>query len=299
MIRLYKYCGRALDQQIHQDVYRNLNRLTDILKHNRRGTDERLKVEEFNADFLLKHCQFLLLSIDSTESLGRSIARRAILTMDTHTGIEPDAQLQSRALEIHQSQRIRPKWHDEYMQLEDACWSAFAGDIRIRGSSNVDAILQETIASTQLLRDSLEAHLPRRPPSQSKMNKVMKRAVNNLANGGSETAPNQEQVDYLHYGILDLLYQISFRCRKRSRVECFTEYVQLIRLILERCHSNAGLHLKATDLWNRILDLGDTDGIGYGDQDDRETIHGWISDHLDATEAPDYSTMFLRLIEFS
>jgi hypothetical protein len=293
-IRLYKYYGKALEHQIHRHVSRNLSLLAITMDQNRRGTDERFKIEEYNVDFLLDHCQNLLLGTDTTDSLGRLIARRAISSMDTPTcAIEREAQLQARSLEIHQSQRIRPKWHDEYMQLEDACSSVFASDIRIRGSNNVDAILQETTALTQLLRDSLESYLPRPQKGQSKFNKVMKRAVNTLAHASSDAASNLHRLEYLHYGLVDLLYQLSFRCRKRARVEYFTECVQVIRLILERSHSNVGLLLKVTDLWNRILDLGDRDDLVYGEQDDRETIGVWISEHLDATEVRDYSAMFL------
>jgi hypothetical protein len=293
-IRLYKYYGRSLDHQIHQNVHRNLSRSANTM--DRGGPDEQFRIEESNVGFLIKHCQHLLLSIDPTDSLGRLISRRGISTMDTHNSvsIEHETQLQTRSLEIHQCQRTRPQWHNEYMQIEDACTSVFASDIRIRGSSNVEAILQETIALTRLLRDSLEVHLPRRQQPHSKLNKVMKRAVNVVANANlsSDATPNPQQVEYLHYGLMDLLYQLSFRCRKRSRVACFTECVQLIRLILERCPPSVGLHLKATDLWNRILDLGDIDHIVYGEQDDREAIDTWIGEHLDATEARDYSTMF-------
>ena len=75
-IRLYKYNGKSLDQDIHQDVLQGLRRLSDIFEENRRRRGEHLRIEEFNVMFLLKHCQFLLLSIDNSGSLGRTVAKR-------------------------------------------------------------------------------------------------------------------------------------------------------------------------------------------------------------------------------
>ena len=291
-IRIYKYNGRSLDRQLHQDVYQGLNRLDRMLADNRKGTDERFKVEESNVDFLVKHCEYLLLSVDNKESLGRSIARRAILAMDeAGGGAEPHPQLQLWSLEVVQRQRTRPLWHDEYLHLEDACWAVFSGDIRIRGSSNINALLEEATSATFLLSNSLEAYLPQRQQQQSKVNKVMKRAVRGFANEVQTTGQSEKQIKYLYYGILDLLYRLSFRSRKRSRVKCFTEYVRIIRIVLERCPPSAALRIKATDLWNRLLDLGDKDGIGYGEEEDRQVVHDWISEHLDETEAPAYSTL--------
>jgi hypothetical protein len=288
-IRLYKYNGRSLDHQVHQDLYQGLSRLARMLEDNRKSTDERLKVEESNVDFFLKHCEYLLLSIDNTESLGHSIARRAVLTMDTAGGAEHHPHLELWSLEVIQRQRTRPKWHNEYLHLEDACWAVFASDLRTRGSSNINALLEEAITATSLLRNSLEAHLPQKQQPQSKVNKVLKRAVSGFANGVPDASQGEEHIEYMHYGILDLLYRLSFRCRKRSRIKCFAEYVRIIKIILERCPATAGLRTKATDLWNRLLDLGEKDGIGYGEEEDRQAVHGWTSQHPDETEALEYS----------
>jgi hypothetical protein len=290
-IRVYKYCGRCLDRQIHQDVHQGLETLANTLTVNRRGTDERLRVEESNSAFLLKHCQYLLLSIDNSGALGRTVARRAVMKLEDSVEMDQAYLGGSRfGLEILHRQRLRPRWHDEYQHLEDTCWSIFAGDIHgLRGRGrDVDTILEETNAAMQLLQDSMKA-LPT-PLAQSQRTARKLRHVVQVAKKATDEEYYDEN-DNLRYGILDLLHQLSFRTRKRSRVRCFAEYVHLLRMILEQSPSTV-LRTKATDLWNRILDLGEKDGIGYGHEDDRQAIHCWISRHHEESERLEYSAAY-------
>jgi hypothetical protein len=285
-LRLYKYHGKSLDQQIYQDIYRGMNKLSEIFENNRQWRDDKLKIEELNVAFLLKHCFCLLQSIDSTDCLDRAVARRAILAFD---GTVPSFQapsyqaLRSRTLEAFKRQMLRLKWHEEYLLLEDACWSIFGGDVRGHSSKDTDIqILQaEALAATGILRESIETHVsPQRQES---------RRIKFMRNSKSAQDVYDEFTD-LHYGILDLLYQLSFRMRKRSRAKCFLENVKLIRYILEQC--SPVLRPKATDLWNRILELGDQDRLAYGEEDDRHAIHRWINEHLDDSEAHDHSALY-------
>jgi hypothetical protein len=55
------------------------------------------------------------------------------------------------------------------------------------------------------------------------------------------------------------------------------------------------MRTKATDLWNRILDLGEIDHIGYGAEEDRQAIHSWISRHPNDTEPQEYSAVYSML----
>jgi hypothetical protein len=293
-IRVYKYSGRCLDLQIHQDVYRGLENLANTLENNRRGTDERLKIEEWNAAFLLKHCLYLLLSVDNSGAVGRTVARRAVMAFD-HSVEEAEeySDLKSVGIQILRRQRSRPKWHDEYMHLEDTCWSIFVSDIH-GCCTDIDVLLDETNAVTHLLRDSMRAHPIQSSQTQNKAQKLrhVVQTARNLGNVAQNDVYDED--DYLRYGILDLFYQLSFRTRKRSRVKCFTEHVKLLRMVLEGC-SSTSMRTKATDLWNRILDLGEIDHIGYGTEEDRQAIHNWISRHPDDTEPKEYSAVYLML----
>jgi hypothetical protein len=292
-IRLYKYNSRSLDQDIHHDVLQGLKRLSDIIEENRSRRDEQLRIEEFDVIFLLKHCQFLLLSIDNSGSLGRTVARRAILAVDdVHNGDKhPYQDLKWVAAGILNRHRLRPRWHDEYIHLEDACRSLFVRDLRLGGSrdrdTDIEALLEEATAAAHILREAMEAHLTQ-PRQQSRVNMIIK-VVGSKATK-QETRAHDEQIDFFIYGILHLLYQLSFHCRKRSRFRCFVEYVRMIRMVLERSHSSAViLRWKASDLWNRMIDLGDKDGLRYGEDEDRQAIHCWMHQHLHDSEAIEYS----------
>ena len=136
---------------------------------------------------------------------------------------------------------------------------------------------------TDILRESIETHSNPQRHEPRKHYKLMK--------GSKSVKDTPDEFADLQYGILDLLYQLSFRMRKRSRAKCFLEHVKLIRFILDRC--SRVVQLKATDLWNRILELGGQDNIAYGEEDDRDVIHRWTHEHLDDSEAHDLSALYI------
>jgi len=137
----------------------------------------------------------------------------------------------------------------------------------------------------------MESHLARQRRSRGKLHRFVKSMVGNLTNLVAQRGPYEEHAEYLHYGILDLLYQLSFRLRRRARQQCFLDYVKVIRMVLERS-SIPILHWKATDLWNRILLLGEKDDTCYGNEADREAIAYWSREHLDAVESKKNSKLY-------
>ena len=295
-LRLYKHNGCSLEHKLYSEVYDGITRLWDDGKSNQTHRSERYRVEEWNTLFLVTHCQYLLLSIDNSESLRRKIARRATIGLDGalagashsfHNVREP-------LLAIIKRRRSRPRWHDEYIELEDACSSIFAGDIKVRGGERgyVSILVEEAIEVTRTLHDSLEAHLQHHSQT-NKVKTFFRHSFGFLSHELQESGPYEEHGDYLEYGILDLLYQLSFRIRKRARKYCFGYTVKAIRNVLEKSESSAKhLHLKATDLWNRISELGETDQLAYGDKEDRVAIHYWIR-RKNHVEVPNYSTEFV------
>lgn len=92
--------------------------------------DSRSRIQRL--DFSSNIFQYLVLSIDNSESFGRSVSGRAVLARDMPAGVGYHPQLQLWSLEAIQRQRTRPKWHDEYLHLEDACWALFVSDIGMR-----------------------------------------------------------------------------------------------------------------------------------------------------------------------
>jgi hypothetical protein len=303
-LRLYKYHGKSLDQQLHQEVYDGISKISSIFENNKEGRDGKRRIEDRDVAFLIKHCQFLLISIDSSASLARQLARRAIIGVDgALAGFGSQYQeIRPAVAKIIKRQRSRPKWHEEYTQLEDACWTVFASDIRMRGlQSDVDieTLIDEARLTTSVLCDSFEAyHIPK----QSKLNAFIRQTKGRATELLQESGPFEEHSEYMRYGILDLLYQLSFRIRKRARRACFIDILKVIRRILEQSEpSIAELHLKAIDLWNRVILLGEKDRCVYGTDEDCHAIGKWIKSHVkvgidyDVSEGYDHSVCRLLL----
>jgi hypothetical protein len=283
VLRTFKYHGKSLRHELHQEIYRGLNVLANVFQKNQSRRDEQLRVEDRTVAFLIKHCQYLLVSIDSDRSPARELARRAIVGFDgALAGLgQQYHELRPRILEMIQRQRQRPKWHKEYVELEDACWSVFASDIRMRSvdptSNNDDRFVEEAEFVVSLLRSSLEVYLSQNPEQRRTPN-ILRQFVGQATDILQDAGPFEEHPDYFLFGILDLLYQLSFRIRKHGRKQCFVDYMKIIRLTLEhRRHCKTGLHLKATDLWFRLIILGNKDREVYGDEEDRLTISKWLN----------------------
>jgi len=276
-LRTYQYHAKSLDHDRHQSVYDGITKLSSTFKANSKNRDQKQLVEDRNVAFLVKHCQYLLVAIQDSETLGRQIARKAVVGVDgALAGLGSQYQDIRPAIQtILKRQRRRGKWHEEYTGLEDLCWSVFASDIRMRGQGqdeNVEAFVQDAELATSQLRESFEEVLGERKP-ENLLKRTMRKVIGTAAEVMQEAGPADEHSDYLLYGILYLLYQLSFRIRKRARKSCFKEYVKVVRMVFESCSpSVAGLHLKAFDLWNRLKILGAKDNTTYGDVLDCEAV---------------------------
>jgi hypothetical protein len=157
-IRMYKYNGRCLDHQLHNDVYAGITNLRNIFDRHRTIRDDTLRIEDWNTTFSLKHCQYLLVSIDDSESFAKKVARRTVLGIEGAVSLTGLGQhyidTRDTAVEIIKRNRLRPHWHDEFVQLEDACWTVIAGDIRIHESgdfeNDINALVEEEVMVTYL-----------------------------------------------------------------------------------------------------------------------------------------------------
>lgn len=297
-LRLYKYNGRSLVHELHTAVYKNITRLSEGFRRYRSNRDPSVRVDDWNVDFLLKHCQYLLLSIESSESLTHKIAKRAVISFDTAmAGVAHNYQnIRPALMEIIKRKRSRARWHDEYTHLEDACWMVLAGDVRARtddSHAGVAALLEEASIATDLLRDSIEFHVTKQQRQSGPVKRLVRRTINRAAEVLQEAGPAEEHEEYLRYGILDLVYQLSFRIRKRSRQECFGQFLKIVRIVLEGSPASMDLlQVKATDVWNRIWELGEKDHEVYGSDEDRAAIRNWTEDHNAKIENYEYSILY-------
>ena len=296
-LRLYKYNGTCLDHDVHTAVYNGITKFSEVFESYRKKRHENVRVDDSNVNFLLIHCQYLLLSIDSSESLNQKIAKRAVDGFDiAMMGLARSFHnIRPTVMEIIKRKRSRGKWHDTFLDLEDACWMVVCGDIQSlspAGSrdSDIDAVMEEASIATDLLMDNMTFHSTR-PHKSGLVMRFVKRAAIRTSEAVQESGPAEEHEEYLRYGILDLVYQLSFRIRQRSRGECFKTFLKIVRMVLERSPSSlnlgsadADLYLKATDLWNRICEVGSVDGVDYGEDEDRVGINIWTGKHIDYAE---------------
>lgn len=133
-LRLYKYHGDCLHHRLHDDLYKGINKLDQIFRNHRSHRDQNQLVEDWNVAFLLQHCQYLLVSIDSDYSLAKKASRRFMLAIDKAPGLANGQYGEARklALALAKRKRSRPSWHIQFVDMEDDCWALFAGDLGVQ-----------------------------------------------------------------------------------------------------------------------------------------------------------------------
>lgn len=293
-LRTYKYHGKSLEQTLHDAIYDGINSLWGTIGNARSQRNETVHVEDNDVAYLLKHCQYLLVSIDGSDSFARKVSKRAIILLDTAVAGagQQYQELRPGLLRILKRQRDRPKWHHELVRLEDGCSGVFAGDLRLRDSSPSEILVDEAISAIDLLAESMEYHY-QNPQHEGRVTNHMRRLIGIATNVVNSSGPYEENCDHLRYGILDLLGQLAIRIPKASRCICFDEMLRIVRMVLERSpRSSKSLYLKATDLWNRILDFGQKDDLAYGIEEDRQAIFDWINQHRGDVESSECSKRY-------
>lgn len=284
MLRIYQFTCRSLESTVYDAVYKGITRLNDAYENGHGDRDSSQVIEDLNVAFLIQHCQNLLLSINSSESVSRKLAKRAIGIIDTALagfGGQYD-RIRPGALDAVERKRTRSKWHIEYTELEDACWSIFASDIRVRTDEDlidIDVFIEEANLIAKCLHGALQEKIEA-TPKPTLVDRVVRTALGRSTDVLQRSGPFAQHHEYFHYGILDLAYQLTFRVRKRARPECFKLLLKMAKLVLDKSiPSNSQIHLKATDLYNRISILRLKDAKEYGDANDWQSMKSWIEDH--------------------
>ena len=298
-LRLYKVNGNSLKQRLYQIVYAGITEISNVFNRNKKRLQEKHRIEAANISFYIKHCQYLLVYIGGSEPISREIQRRALAVADSvAAGFSHQfSQILPNAQAVVRHERTRPSWHNDYVTLEDACWPVFAADIRMREKSKLESsstavhIADFTKTAefvTNFLVDNLKALIARTPKRTTAM-RILQRGFGVISESVMQAGPYEEHPHYFQYGILDLVYQLSFRLRVRSRKTCFKGFVKMIRMVLEQSSNcDVQVQLKATDIWNRISQLEAKDTDSYGENDDRQAIQKWISERRQSGGAERY-----------
>lgn len=246
----------------------------------------------------------MLLSIKDDSSLARKIAKRFVLLLEA-TGSAYQYQLHDARMnirEIAKRQRSRAKWHDEFIRMEDTNFVAMnSKDLKTNSISTAvfevgsEERVSEELATTYVLRDNLEEQLHKTNRKRRyKGWELWANATGVVSQAVLSSGAYEQNADYFTFGLLDLMYQMSFRIEEREK--CFHEFVGAIKLVLQLSHESANsIHRKAIDLYRRINELGLKDRLTYGDSKEREAIETWIFDHVREVEPPEYSKKYSTL----
>lgn len=272
----------ALQHNVRDTWYNGINRLSDISERASQKCPRNLQVELWDVKFLLVHCQYLLLSIRNSYSSGELIVEtggqlaKARLSADDNQYV--DAVGSSK--DIINRKQSRAKWHDDYITLEEMHFKSLA-----RG---LDKLVEERTSSTDwdaeelkltiTLRDKLEKELK----DSSHRSNATRPFKNVFRKKTQSSGPSEENSHYFAYGLLDLMYQLSFWASNRR--PCFGELVGAVKRVLEWSPQSAHpLHDKAIDIYRRIDYLGEG-GRPYGTVQERQSIEDWIKQHFKQVE---------------
>ena len=297
-LRLYKYERTSLGHKLRDDLYQGITRLSDKFSDDRRNCPPNLRIERWNVAFLLQHCQYILTSIEDSYSLAKTAASKVLMLIDGTLNGYGGQYTEARRLgrEVARRHRTRSKWHDAYMRLEDLCFAIYARGVGIESEPAVArdelAELESEEKETSLdLRDALEDELINEPGSHYTLVKGMKRLVGQTTQIAMESGPYEENAEYFKYGILDLMSELCYRIRNRS--PCFEEFVAILRLALQNSHKSANLiHRKVIDIYQKILEFAENDGVIYGKLEDCSAIDEWMGRHANEFEVPETSKMY-------
>jgi hypothetical protein len=80
---LYKTSRGGMNQALYDQVYDRIsNEFWKVFTWERDRRSENVRVEDYDVEFLIKHCQYLVLSIDESDSLGTKLGKKAVIGFD-------------------------------------------------------------------------------------------------------------------------------------------------------------------------------------------------------------------------
>lgn len=277
VLRLYQYRNFPLD---HVKLFKTIQELADSFEANRRNWPQHKQIENGNVAFLINHCQSLIFSINDLDIRTTSLARRATGIIDAGLSVYGGQWVKANRHLREMITRGVPKWHAEFVKLEDLCFSLFAESYKLYYGESAG----ESIASP---KDELEVIY--------RLCDVLEEMVveNDLQSGWGRGVYDQ----YFHFGVMDLMMQMTYHVKDRRY--CFKEFVHVVKTTLEGSHPKANpLHRKAVDLYRKIIRQGELDKVRYGGDKDIAAIRTWIKANEAYIEKQDesYRCIVIRFI---
>lgn len=276
----------ALEHDVRNRWYEGVTNLYKITKRTRRDCPAEFHIEHADNLFFLKHIQYLVLSIKDGYSGGEKLSEfgghviRGALYGYSHQFVEAA----DSAKDALSRKRKREEWHSDYIGLEQRCFTAVAQSVE-NGNERARNELGATIA----LRNALEKEIVKDGNNICGLTRELKALRGRIGQSLQSSGQYEEHDDYFKYGLIDLMYFLSFRVRNRKA--CFDEMIGAVHEILERFEVSDNLLRKIIDLYRQLNYIGKSDGITYGKQNEHDAIKQWITEHQTAVESPESSKL--------
>lgn len=263
--------GSAIEHDCRNNWYMGVNKLDSIVDNHRRRCPLDKRIEVWDVVFLLKHIQYLLIGTEDTNTLMDNAGEKAGLVIKgvlQGYGGQWDSAGQT-ALALAHRKRTRAKWHHTFLELEQKSFETYASRATTDDTVSADELDKKELDFVVELRNTLENEFLETATQFHGTRKAVKSIFGKIGRSLMGGGPYEEHAEYFKYGLLDLLYQSTFRIRNSEA--CFDEIIGAVQLVLDKAHPSANLlHYKAIDLYHCIRALGD-----YGKKEEVEAIEAW------------------------
>lgn len=295
-LRCFKEDVQALQHEFRDKWYKGITNLCDISQKVVRKCSKDWQVEAWDVAVLLKHCQYLVLSISDLHSKGDILFEfggRVITGVLQGYGNQYADALQT-ANTLLSRKRQSADWHEIHLQLEQLCFISIAriGDGSMEQTPTTTTWNEQELETLILLKDQLDDELMK--DDGLGFGQAAKTLGGKLGEKFQSSGPYEENRYYFEYSLLNLMYFLLLRIQ--NRVACFEEIVGATQLVLERSTSNF-LHRKAIDLYNSIKVLGTADSVSYGRADDEKWIGDWMVQHETEFDTEENTRQYVKKVE--
>lgn len=280
----------AMPHHIRDRWYSNITALHKGFEEFSRKCPPEYYIEKHDIKFLLKHCQYLVISIRDARAQDEvlfeyagQVVRGALQGYSGQylNAMETLSQFMAR-------KRIRSSWHETFVSLERLCFNVSARSLP--GNENTvdwDALEHQTMIA---LRDTLDEEFQSTPvgPAPSIL-RIARNTVGLLGRTVMSAGQYEDNDHFFKYGLLDLMHQLLPRVQNRR--ESFEEVVSAIHSVLQKSGtSGVMLFRKATDLFHEVCRYEVVDGnVEYGIPEERQFIKAWIAEHAEHVEKTSFS----------
>ena len=297
ILRSFAQDVQKLKHEIHQRWYDGISALNQYAEEAMFDCDKKYQIDAWDTVFLLQYTQYLLTRIEDSYNLTDTLFERTkFMAMAALLTYNKSWEAISAYKGLIRKHRGAGPWHEAFLDFEQMVFIASEKDVQ-SGIVSISGATDLAHRTTIELVDILDSEL-RLPPASTltSLGKQIKRTFSTLYGAISKRAmsagPYETHNYYFVYGILNLLYSLSFRVAKETRPRCYAEMIGVIRRVLETTNDvPLQVYRKASDLYNYIVWTAERDNESYGKLEDLAAIAAWIKRNGGKSEEVEHSKL--------